>query len=479
VTYEPFGPVSGWTWGNSTSTVRSYDADGNVSVISSAGAKTYTYDNASRVTGTADSGNTALSWTYGYDLLDRLTSASTPTQTRSFTYDANGNRLTQGGSVGSTSTIDPASNRLSSVSGGLTRTYGYDASGNATSFGGTTFTYNAAGRLVSASNSSGAMAYLYNALGQRARKSSANTGTYFAYDEAGHLIGEYDPTGSLIQELVWLGDTPVATVRLEPCGLSVFYIHTDHLNTPRRITRRSTTDVVWSWESDPFGATTPNENPSGLGVFTFNLRLPGQYFDAETGLHYNYRRDYDPATGRYVEADPIRQAGGLNVFIYAANYPTARSDPAGLRSLRDFCIPMGLEVPRIESMIPMDAEIPGKIITMSVGASDLQITGVGPSVDWTPRHGPPSMGYGVDANVGVGMYILQEWTMRKGHRNKWIQEMAYWCIPNDRRNGQCLRPDESGYRDLRVVSRWDEDDFQDTIEQRWSYEPSGYRVNLP
>jgi hypothetical protein len=66
-----------------------------------------------------------------------------------------------------------------------------------------------------------------------------------------------------------MSDTPVATLRVSDCGLSLFYIHTDHLNTPRWITRRSTADVVWRWDSDPFGSTAPNENPSGLGTFSF------------------------------------------------------------------------------------------------------------------------------------------------------------------------------------------------------------------
>ncbi|HEY4370043.1 MAG TPA: hypothetical protein VGN07_22620, partial [Steroidobacteraceae bacterium] len=131
---------------------------------------------------------------------------------------------------------------MTSVSGDLSRTYAYDAAGNSTSYGGNTFTYNAAGRMVLASNSAGTTAYVYNALGQRIRKSSAASATIFAYDEAGHLIGEYDASGNLIQEIVWLGDTPVATVRLETCGLSIFYIHTDHLNTPRKISRRSTAE---------------------------------------------------------------------------------------------------------------------------------------------------------------------------------------------------------------------------------------------
>jgi len=85
----------------------------------------------------------------------------------------------------------------------------------------------------------------------------------------------------------------------------VFYIHADHLNTPRMISD-STKKVVWSWNSDPFGATAPNEDVDGDGVgFVYNARFPGQYFDSETGLYYNWHRYYDPFSGRYTTADPI------------------------------------------------------------------------------------------------------------------------------------------------------------------------------
>jgi RHS repeat-associated protein len=329
-TYEPFGAISGWTWGNGTTTLRSYNTDGNIANISSAATKDYTYDNALRITGIADGSNSNLSWTFGYDAADRLTSGATPLQSISFTYDANGNRLTQGGSATETLTPSSTSNILTSVSGGLSRTYAYDASGNTLGFSGNTFTYNHAGRISSVSNGTGATTYLYNAFGQRIQKSSASSTTNFVYDESGHLIGEYDGSGTLIQEIVWVNDTPVATVRIEACGLSIFYIHTDHLNTPRRITRRSTADVVWSWESDPFGNAGPNQNPSGLGTFVFNLRLPGQYYDSESGLNQNYFRDYDPSVGRYVESDPMGLKGGINTYGYVRGSAVMHGDFFGL-----------------------------------------------------------------------------------------------------------------------------------------------------
>jgi RHS repeat-associated protein len=224
---------------------------------------------------------------------------------------------------------DESENRKSWRSKNRTK-YSYDAAGHTATYGGLSFTYNAAGRLIGAVNGSTTSSYVYNALGQRVEKTTGAGTTMFLYDESGHLLGEYDGTGNAIEEIVWLGDIPVATVRQEACGLSIFYIHTDHLNTPRRITRRSTSDVVWSWDSDPFGATAPNENPSGLGSFSFNLRFPGQFYDAETGLNYNYFRDYDPATGRYVESDPSGLNGGVNTYAYVAGNPVSWIDPYGL-----------------------------------------------------------------------------------------------------------------------------------------------------
>jgi len=89
---------------------------------------------------------------------------------------------------------------------------------------------------------------------------------------------------------------------------------------------------VWKWDSDPFGTDVPNQNPSGLGTFVYNLRFPGQYYDQETGLNYNYYRDYDSATGRYISSDPIGLAGGINTYGYANQNPVSNIDPFGLAS---------------------------------------------------------------------------------------------------------------------------------------------------
>ena len=87
----------------------------------------------------------------------------------------------------------------------------------------------------------------------------------------------------------------------------------------------------WNWQSNPFGETLPDENPDGDGqLFALNLRFPGQYFDAESGLHQNGFRDYEAGTGRYIESDPIGLEGGLNTYIYAHSVPLGFVDPKGL-----------------------------------------------------------------------------------------------------------------------------------------------------
>jgi RHS repeat-associated protein len=85
---------------------------------------------------------------------------------------------------------------------------------------------------------------------------------------------------------------------------------------------------VWRWTSDSFGAGEPDTDVDGDGeTFRLGLRFPGQYFDQETGRHYNYFRTYDPNTGRYLTSDPIGLSGGLNTYAYVRNRPKVGIDP--------------------------------------------------------------------------------------------------------------------------------------------------------
>ena len=102
------------------------------------------------------------------------------------------------------------------------------------------------------------------------------------------------------------------------------------MNTPRVITNQAQ-QVAWRWDNDDaFGSNVANSNPSRLGAFEFNLRFPGQYFDKETGNHYNYYRDYSPEIGRYIESDPVGLRAGVGTYSYVVNSALRLADPMGL-----------------------------------------------------------------------------------------------------------------------------------------------------
>jgi len=112
---------------------------------------------------------------------------------------------------------------------------------------------------------------------------------------------------------------------------SLYTIHTDHLGTPKLLTD-VTGAAVWRAVARPFGKATVDDDVDGDGVAVeFNLRQPGQYYDRETGLYYNYFRYYDPETGRYITSDPIGLDGGINTYVYVENNPLNWVDPLGLR----------------------------------------------------------------------------------------------------------------------------------------------------
>lgn len=119
---------------------------------------------------------------------------------------------------------------------------------------------------------------------------------------------------------------------------TISYLHTDHLNTPRWATN-SSKQTVWSWQSDAYGTTMANEDPRNTGTkTTAPLRFPGQYFDQETGFHYNYFRTYIPDLGRYSQSDPIGLEGGWNTFVYVEGNPVRWSDAFGLEGSCESCV---------------------------------------------------------------------------------------------------------------------------------------------
>ena len=177
--------------------------------------------------------------------------------------------------------------------------------------------------------------YTYDYRGLRTRKvttAAAPQGAQvvrYLYDEAWHLLEEVNATGAAIRTYVWADDRLYAQIDHVP-SRKIIYFELDHLGTPRAALNQSGT-VVWTWESDAFGAIPPNQNPSGLGVEIVNLRFPGQYYDQETGLYYNMHRYYDPTMGQYVQPDLIGLKGGsFSTYTYVRNNPLKWADPMGL-----------------------------------------------------------------------------------------------------------------------------------------------------
>jgi len=163
--------------------------------------------------------------------------------------------------------------------------------------------------------------YTYNGVGQRIKKVTQTETRIFHYDLWGHLIAETNQSGQMLAEYVYLGDRLLSMIKP---GESVYYFHNDHLGTPQVLTNDSQA-IAWKAVYTPFGEAVPSiqtvDNP---------FRFPGQYYDAETGLHYNYFRYYNPQTGRYITPDPIGLEGGINLFTYVQNNPFIFTDTFGL-----------------------------------------------------------------------------------------------------------------------------------------------------
>jgi len=356
------------THGNGLVTTASYDQDYRISQLQLKDGATlisgyaYAYGDNLNLTGIVDQVTAANSNTLTYTLANRLASASGAWGSNSFSYDSVGNRLTDvTTSANRVATYATTSNRLSNMTdnGAAFRSYTYDGAGNTLtesrpgeSF---SYTYNKRNRLSEVIRNSVSYAtYGYNAFEQMTSRTTSApggpTGTvHYIYDLDGHLIAEADAaTGTTVRDYIWLPanengnptpggalfndlnvagvandnappDLPIAVAE----GASLFQVHSDHLGRPIRMTDASKA-IVWQVTWKPWG-----EAYALSGTKALNLRFPGQYFQIETGLHYNWHRHYDPVTGRYTQPDPLRFVDGPSVYAYALNSPWIYTDRLG------------------------------------------------------------------------------------------------------------------------------------------------------
>ncbi|MCX7098979.1 MAG: DUF6531 domain-containing protein [Methylococcales bacterium] len=360
IRYTPDGQPQAWIWGNGHPYRRDHGPDGRLTGHPLGESQRRLNNDAdSHVSAYTQNKTPTRDRSFSYDELGRLRSEHSATGQKSQQYDANGNRTRQqnGGTI-TDHRIAATSNQLaaSKTKGSPPHNYRHDAGGNLVQDGDSTYRYDAEGQLAQAKTATGTTRYQYNGLGERVIKAGGqqpNSPHRYLYDQLGHLLGEYDNTGTPRQETVWLDDLPVAVILPDgktntqaPNPRPVprfrhYHIHADHLNTPRAILDTANR-TVWRWDnSDAFGNGSPQEDPDHDGKrFTYNLRFPGQYFDAETGLHYNMTRYYSPRLGRYIQSDRIGLAGGLNTYGYVGGDPVDWVDPLGLFAL-PLVIPIG------------------------------------------------------------------------------------------------------------------------------------------
>ncbi|MGO1069545.1 RHS repeat-associated core domain-containing protein [Lysobacter sp. CA199] len=397
-TYEPFGPVTNWTYGNARVLSRTYDQDYRPKTIfdpASGGLSLgYGYNTVGELTQLKDGQYIATQASYDYDTLSRLKitkdgPSATPLET--YGYDKTGNRtsLLRAG-ITDTYSYSTTNHRLNSV-GATSR--GHDAVGNTTSIGGAAkeFVYNANDRMKQLKLGGVVkMGYRYNAIGERVAAINSDSGpvtTYTLYDEGGQWIGDYDSTGAAIQQAVWMGSAPVGLLAGAAAGQSLKYVQPDHLGTPRSVIDPTRNVAIWTWDakSETFGNSPPNQDPDLDGTaFVFNMRFPGQRYDTASGLVYNYFRDYEPATGRYIQSDPIGLDGGVSTYAYAGGNPTTQIDPLGLQVI-------GSPDPaRAYKQDPY-----GGTLVMLFTQSDVYYTAPKGSGELQPSSAPWEMGFGL------------------------------------------------------------------------------------
>jgi RHS repeat-associated protein len=323
MTYLPFGALEHISWGNGLDLDQSYDHDYRLTdqVLGAIYNRTYHYDVVNNIKDITDNITAAKTQTFNYDVLDRLDDATSTGSygALDYVYDDVGNRtsLIKDGGAATVYGYSPTANQLTNIAGAVIT---YDANGNIHTKDSYTFTYDDMNRLAQVQDGGNAITYGYNGKGERVRKTTATDTMLYHYDNTGTLLFESNSSGTTMVEYIWLGGRRIATVQEG----SLYFDHTDHLGTSHLLTDSSST-VVWSADYEPFGKTMVT-----TAVVTNNLRLPGQYYDIETDMHYNYFRDYDPAIGRYIESDPIGLKAGVNTYQYVLSNPQTNIDVSGL-----------------------------------------------------------------------------------------------------------------------------------------------------
>ncbi|WP_414475405.1 RHS repeat-associated core domain-containing protein [Microvirga sp. M2] len=326
VEYLPEGPLRRAVFGNGMVLARAYDREYRIAALSVTRAdgsrvteRGYTVGDGLNLTEIAtdgEGGHDVLS--LRYDPAQRLAMAGRIGERWAWSYDATGNRLAEehtnlSGLTRRAYSYGPGTNRLAAIvrDGAVERRFAYDGAGNlAQEDRGAALAYEYDGSGQLAQVRLGRLApvrarYTYDGRHRLAIRELVNgvpDGTiHLVYDGEDRLIAETDAAGVTLKEYVWLGELPVAVLdgTSDPAHPGLLFVQADHLARPVLLADAAGA-VVWRATYDPFGAVAEIVGPASL-----DLRFPGQWFQLETGLAYNWHRHYDPTTGRYITPDPL------------------------------------------------------------------------------------------------------------------------------------------------------------------------------
>jgi len=330
------GLITGTTLGTVSDT-RSFTSFGEWTSYSATAGGTplfstqYTYDQGGRITQKSETlGGTTNISTYSYDLVGRLSEVKqNGTTSATYTYDANGNRLSRTTSGGTTSYTYDAQDRLLTQSSVLsTQSYAYTANGDLQSktVGGqtTTYSYDVLGNLRNVTLPGGTqIEYLIDGLNRRAgRKVNGTQVQGFLYQDQLEPIAELDGNNAIVSTFVY-GSRPNVPEYMVKGG-ATYRIIADHLGSPRLVVDTTTGAVAQRLDYDEFGQITQDTNP-GFQPFGF----AGGLYDQQTKLVRFGARDYDAEPGHWTSKDAVGLVGGLNLYAYVNNDPVNWVDLTG------------------------------------------------------------------------------------------------------------------------------------------------------